>query len=268
MLVGIIFIIIIILYLFAIQPRIKGRVPMPAEQVIYYAHRGLHDKANGIPENSLPAFKQAVESGYGMELDVQLTKDGVAVVFHDITLIRMCGVEGKVSNFTYEELQKFPLAGTEEKIPTFAQVLQVVKGKMPLIVELKMERLDQSVCEVIAKILREYKGPYVVESFNPLVVYWYKKNFPEVCRGQLSEPFRCLGSEQPIVTFGLRHLLFNFITRPDFIAFHCGHPHALSRWLCTKLYGAIPVAWTVRSPQQLEKIRNKFQIYIFENFLP
>ena len=103
-----------------------------------YAHRGLHTKDQSIPENSLRAFGLAVENGYGMELDVQLSKDGQVVVFHDDTLNRICGVDKRVDEMTYEELKKLSLAGSiNDHIPLFSEVLAMVNGDTPLIVELK-----------------------------------------------------------------------------------------------------------------------------------
>ncbi|MGN0995468.1 MAG: glycerophosphodiester phosphodiesterase family protein, partial [Candidatus Ventricola sp.] len=126
------------LYLLAIMPRMAGR-PDPAPLLSRdYAHRGLHDNASDAPENSMAAFRRAVEAGYGIELDVQLTRDRVPVVFHDESLSRMCGVPGNVRDYTFDELVQFPLLRSAERIPRFEDVLTLVDGRVPLIVEIKI----------------------------------------------------------------------------------------------------------------------------------
>ena len=130
----IVILVLIVLYFLAIKPRLSRQKQWAPFKGVYYAHRGLHDNESEAPENSLPAFKKAVKAGYGIELDVQLTKDRVPVVFHDFTLERACGKPGKVYEYTYEELQQFPLFQSNERIPKFEEVLKVVDGKVPLIV--------------------------------------------------------------------------------------------------------------------------------------
>ena len=137
-----------------------------------YAHRGLHCVEDGIPENSLPAFRRAVEAGYGIELDLHLTTDGQLVVFHDDTLARVCGVSGRVDESSYPELQQLRLSGTDETIPLFSQVLEVVAGKIPMIVEVKYQKNYPDLCEKMMAMLADYPGLYCVESFHPQVIIW------------------------------------------------------------------------------------------------
>ena len=143
---------IVVLFLFLISPRWIGRPDMSRLRVDY-AHRGLHGET--IPENSLPAFARAVEEGFGIELDVQLSSDGIIMVFHDDTLARMTGAKGKLNEYTCEELQQLHLGDSEETIPTFDQVLEVVGGRIPLLIELKGESAggDGVLCEKLAKRL-------------------------------------------------------------------------------------------------------------------
>lgn len=124
---------LVLLYLFLVAPRMFKRADRTPFMNVHYAHRGLFDNDSNAPENSLAAFKKAVEAGYGIELDVQLSKDKKLVVFHDATLKRMCGVDGKVWEYTLEELKKFHLKNSKEQIPTFEEFLQVVDGKVPFI---------------------------------------------------------------------------------------------------------------------------------------
>lgn len=169
-----------VLYLLMIMPRMAGKPDTAPFQKWLYAHRGLHSNEPAqrgedmAPENSLRAFRRAVEAGFGIEMDVQMTKDHIPVVFHDFTLKRICGREGKVCDYTYEELQQFPLCGSDQRIPKFKDVLSCVDGKVPLIVELKIEATDLSVCPAADGLLAEYKGMYCIESFNPLGLFWYR----------------------------------------------------------------------------------------------
>lgn len=259
---------IVVLYLLMIMPRVLHRPDMTPFKGRFYAHRGLHDNASEAPENSMPAFKKAVEAGYGIELDIQLTKDQQVVVFHDDLLQRVCGVEGKVSDYTYEQLQEFRLCKSEERIPLFTEVLKLVDGKVPLIVEFKgNDSTDTSLCPVGAEILGNYKGLYCVESFNPLMVAWYRKNRPQVVRGQLAERFFS-NTKKTVLYFVLQNLLLNFYTKPDFIAYKWSDRKTLARKLCRRLYGTTAVTWTIQSQEALEVSRKSFDIFIFDSFIP
>ena len=259
---------IAVLYLLMIMPRVLHRPDMTPFKGRFYAHRGLHDNASQAPENSMPAFKKAVEAGYGIELDIQLTKDQQVVVFHDDLLQRVCGVEGKVSDYTYEQLQEFRLCKSEERIPLFTEVLKLVDGKVPLIVEFKgNDSTDTSLCPIGAELLERYKGLYCVESFNPIMVAWYRKNRPQVVRGQLAERFFS-NTKKTVLYFALQNLLFNFYTKPDFIAYKWSDRKTLARKLCRRLYGTTAVAWTIQSQEALEVSRKSFDIFIFDSFIP
>lgn len=258
------------LYLLAIMPRMFGRPDRSAFLQVLYAHRGLHDNEGPAPENSLAAFGRAVEAGYGIELDVQLTKDKVPVVFHDFTLRRVCGGEGKVRDYTFEELQQFRLCESGEQIPSFRQVLELVNGRVPLIIEYKAAGVDVEVCSVADRLLDSYRGLYCVESFNPMAVFWYRRHRREVMRGQLSQNHlrEKEGGYPKVLLFALQHLLFNFLTAPDFIAYNHRHHKNVSRRLCRSLYGSTAVAWTIRSAEELERHQKNFDMFIFEGFEP
>ena len=266
--IGIIAAAAVILYLLAIMPRMVHRADRKPFQGVFYAHRGLHDNEGGVPENSMKAFRKAVEAGYGIELDVQLSKDRVPVVFHDFTLNRVCGVKGKVCEYTYEELQRFRLYGTEERIPRFEDFLRMVDGRVPLIVEYKVEWTDVSVCPLADRLLQGYKGTYCIESFNPLALLWYRKNRNEVMRGQLSDAFLQEEGLKGLLYFALEHMLLNFATKPDFIAYNHKYYWTLSRQICRKLYRGLAVAWTIRSQEELDARRKDYDLFIFDSFLP
>lgn len=258
----------VILYFLAIMPRMTSRPDRTPLLGWYYAHRGFHDLEEGAPENSLKAFQRAVDKGYGIELDVQMSRDGIPVVFHDFTLKRVCGREGKVADYTCRELAGMSLCGAGEGIPTLEEVLGLVGGRVPLIVELKIERTDLSVCRAASELLEKYEGAYCVESFNPLGVFWYRRKHPEVVRGQLSDNFAAETGDRSILMQCLRHLLFNWLTKPDFIAYHWKYTGAVSRSICCRIYGAMGAAWTVRSKEQKEELEKEYELLIFENFEP
>jgi len=250
-----------------IMPRMTGRPGTVPFRGYLYAHRGLYDNASDAPENSMRAFRRAVEAGFGIELDVQMTSDHVAVVFHDFTLKRICGAEGKVCDYTYQGLQQYPLCGTDQRIPRLEDVLKLVDGKVPLIVEYKIELSDMSVCVEGNRLLSAYKGMYCIESFNPLGVFWYRRHRRDVVRGQLSDAFLKEGYQGPLYFF-LQHLLFNWLGKPDFVAYNRKYPDILSRRLCRGLYRNMAAAWTVRSQEELEAAEKDFDILIFDSFLP
>lgn len=264
----IILLLCIFLYLWAIMPRMLHKPDMKPFKQWLYAHRGLHDNLSDAPENSIKAFRKAMDAGFGIELDIQLTKDDIPVVFHDDTLERICGTNGNVRDYTYEELQQFQLCNSKEHIPRLEEVLELVDGKVPLIVELKVEWTDTSLCPIAGKLLEAYRGQYCVESFNPLAVWWFRKNCPEVVRGQLAEAFLKGEEYKGFLYFVLQHLLMNFLSRPDFVAYNHKHYHMLSRKICHKFFGSIAVAWTIKSKQELVDAKKHFEIFIFDSFLP
>jgi glycerophosphoryl diester phosphodiesterase len=228
-----------------------------------YAHRGLH---TDFPENSFKAIKLAADLGYGIEFDVHLTKDNIPVIFHDDTLIRMCGVKGYLRDYTYDELMAFRLAGTDEVIPRLDDVLKMVNGRVPLIIEYKVERNANRLCRICDRLLSNYKGLYCIQSFHPLAVRWYKMHRPRVVRGQLSEDFT--KQKLNIPYFLISHLIGNCYASPDFISYNCLHKNELSRNICRKFYKSLSVAWTVRSQEELDRISRSFDLFIFEDFIP
>lgn len=256
------------LYLWLIMPNLHWKKDEEELRQWFYAHRGLHDNTSDAPENSMAAFQKTMEAGYGMELDIQLSKDKIPVVFHDFTLKRICGVPGRVCDYTYEELQQFSLCDSQEKIPKFEEVLELVQGKVPLIVEFKIPGMDISLCPIADKLLINYKGLYCIESFHPLAVHWYRTHRPEVVRGQLSDCFMRTKGYRGLPYFIVQNLLLNFYTKPDFIAYNHLYKKGLSRRICHGLYKNMAVAWTIRDEEQLQDAHKYFDIYIFENFIP
>ncbi len=242
----------------------RQRHPAPA-LFTHYAHRGLH--GGDVPENSLAAFRRAAEAGYGIELDLQLSSDGEVMVFHDYTLERMTEAEGTLSSHTAAQLRQLRLktadgAITEETIPTLREVLAAVDGRVPLLIELKGESLDTSLCPRADEILSSYKGAYCVESFNPMLLFWYRRHRGGVMRGQLyTDVFRDRGRK--VHYFLLSLMVLNVFARPQFIACNRLYERNLCVRLVTELYRAPKFTWTVRSEE--ERARGWM---IFENIRP
>ena len=234
-----------------------------------YAHRGLHDTEK--PENSMAAFRAALENGYGIEFDIHLIKDGNLAVMHDRSLLRTTGIEGNITDLTTEELSNYHLCGTEETIPTFRQLLDLYDGKAPLIVELKPVKGNHAaLCEAACKMLDSYNGVYCLESFDPRCVYWLKKNRPDLIRGQLTEDFvhNTKSPLHPVLKFILTHQLENFLCRPDFIAYKFRDRKTISMTLCKKLWKLETVTWTLISNEEYDTAVAEGWIPIFENFIP
>ncbi len=234
---------------------------------LYYAHRGLHNTERA--ENSMSAFKAAVEGGYGIELDIRLSKDGQLVIFHDDTLERVCGRDGKVIDFTAEELATFKLCGTDDGIPLFSDLLKLVDGKVPLLVEIKEDPGVNAVSLAACEMLKGYNGDFIIESFNPLSLRTVKKNYPEVSRGILSHRYYEYEQFRKPLYFALQSLLMNFLCRPAFIAYDHKHAKSFALRSVRKLFRVPTLAWTVRSAEE-EKIarENGFDGIIFENYIP
>ena len=166
-------------YLFMILPCMKKHKNSHVFKNTLYAHRGLHDKSIGVPENTMAAFKRAVDAGFGIELDVHLCADGSTVITHDNSLKRMCGADIKVSLSNYADFKDIKILDTNETTPLFSEFLKLVDGRVPLLVELKTDDNNaDSLCRAVFEHLDCYTGAYCVESFDPRVLGWLKKTVP------------------------------------------------------------------------------------------
>lgn len=235
----------------------------------YIAHRGFHNNASENPENTLPAFERAARLGYGIEMDVQLTKDGIPVVVHDYDLKRICGINKKVEDCLYEELKQYPIYASKETIPSLREALRLVSGRVPLIIEIKVERKFRKTCEKVAEALDYYHGTYCIESFSPLAVWWFKIHRPQVLRGQLATNHRREGLKTPWFIEGiLTNCLLNGFCKPDFIAYNYRFTGTFPVTVLRKFYKCKMAAWTIKSQKELEKHKKLFDVFIFDSFLP
>ncbi len=251
-----------------------------------------------VPENTMTAFCMAVKHGFGSELDVHLAKDGSLPVFHDENLFRMCGVDGKIEDLTKERIGELKLLDTDCRIPFLEQVLDLytspaaacarpdgrcgggaVEGNscedrlhLPLIIELKAEKNAAALCAAVMECIDRYPSlNYCIESFDPRVTLWLKKNRPDVIRGQLTENF-CRSKEAVaqwgrILTFGMWCGATDIITRPDFISSRYRDRRNFIMRLRHRM-GTGQVNWTIRNHRQLERVDQEGGLSIFERFIP
>lgn len=255
-------------YIFLIMPRVSDRADMELLSTDY-AHRGLHNGA--YPENSLPAFYAAMRQGYGIELDVRLTRDGEAVVFHDATAKRMCGLGVRIEASTLSELKTLRLGGTSYTVPTLAEVLELVDGASPLLIEIKGDgNKSERLCRRVAELLDTYPGAFAIQSFDPKTLGWFKRYRPRFARGQLVCPLKSVrGRKHPrLAAFALSNMFTNVISRPDFISVNGRQIKNPSFRICVALFKCRAFVWTVRTPRQYRHVHGFGLFAIFENFNP
>lgn len=232
-----------------------------------FAHRGLYAANQSVPENSLAAFLAAVEAGYGIELDVQLTHDGQVIVFHDASLQRVCNVDARPDAFSLDELRKLSLFETGHRIPLLSEVLSLIDGRVPLIVELKFGENWQTLCEKTYALLSGYRGDVCVECFHPLPVRWFYRNAPHVLRGQLSEASRVSMRVMPwYQSIMMSRLLCNCLTHAQFSAYRIGGK-CLSARMVERL-GAMRVSWTAHADDNWAELMRTSDCIIFEHCRP
>ena len=243
-------------YLYFIKPRCRYKKKLQKFTKFHYAHRGLHGKA--LAENTQSALKAAVDKGYGIEMDVRACKDKL-IIHHDEDLNRSVGVDIALEELDYESLRNYPLFGGEETIPTLEEALEIIGGNVPLLLEIKSEKNHFENARNVQYIMDDYQGPYLIECFHPLVLLWYRLNRREVLRGQLS------GGDLEKSFFirkAMALLLFNVITRPDFISYD--KKGGFAPWLLHHI-GTPSFAYTLHSSDEK---KSYFDAEIFEGYLP
>lgn len=259
---------LMLLWLYAIAPQMKNRPDFSELAKYDYAHRGLHNAKKGIPENTLKAFRAAAEAGFGMEFDLQLTKDKQVVVHHDESLLRTCGVDKKVSALTLDELRQYPIANTDQVVPTLQETLDAVGRRVPLIVEIKGYQPAEEICPLVWEILKNYRGVFCVESFDPVAVKWFRDYQPQIVRGQLMENLKPGKNLTAFQAFAGRNLLSNFLTRPNFEAYDYHARKRPAMWVARKIFGMQEVSWTVKDWETYYALKRENCMIIFEGFEP
>ena len=261
-------VILLLLYTLLVRGR-KGHPGLEALRGWAYAHRGLY--GDGVPENSMAAFRAAMDAGYGIELDVHLLKDGSLAVIHDHALVRTTGCDGKIEDLTADQLANYSLEGTGETIPNFRDVLALYAGKAPLIIELKaIDGNHAALCEAACKAMEGYEGPWCMESFDPRCIRWLRLHRPDIIRGQLAENFMAAKSNplHPVLKFGITHQMGNFLILPDFVAYKFADRKTLGNFLVRKFWGVQGVTWTLKSKADFDAAVKEGWLPIFEGFRP
>ena len=228
------------------------------------AHRGLHNEK--MPENTIPAFENAIKNSYPIELDVQQIADGTLVVFHDKTLKRLTERDGYVKKLNKESLQEYKILGSEFSIPTFEEVLELVNGQVPLLIEIKNTGKVGELEKALWNVLKNYKGEFAVQSFNPFSLEWFKKNAPNVIRGQIASYLSDQKNMSWFKKYFLRKMSFNKkISEPHFIAYDW---HNLPNHYVNKFKDLPLLAWTVKSQEEYLATLPHCDNIIFEGFEP
>lgn len=228
------------------------------------AHRGLYNEK--YPENSLSAFKNAVKNNFAIELDVTCLADDIPVVFHDERLARMTGKDGFISGAKYSDICKLNLLGSKEKIPTLKEALDVIDGKVPVLIEIKNYGKVGTVEKSVWKVLQEYRGEYAIDSYNPYTLEWFKKNAPKIKRGQHASLF--VDKEiTGISKFFLKRMLLNKkISEPNFIVYSS---EDMPNKYLKKYYGVLPIiADAVSSDEEQQKLKDLSDNFLFDSYLP
>ncbi len=261
-------VVVFVLYFLSTMCR-RGHPGLQALRGWSYAHRGLH--GNGVPENSMAAFRGAKAAGYGIELDIHLLADGNLAVIHDAALKRTTGKDGRIEELTAGQLADLYLEGTQETVPQLCDVFKLIDGEVPLVLELKAEGDNYpKLCQAVCDALENYHGVYCLESFDPRCIMWLEKNRPDLIRGQLAENyFATPSSKLPwYLKLVLSANMMNFLTRPDFVAYRYRDRKTLGNWLCRKFWGAQGVTWTLKNKQEYDTAVSEGWIPIFEGFEP
>ncbi|MCF0122285.1 MAG: hypothetical protein HUJ74_03650 [Lachnospiraceae bacterium] len=255
----------------AIKPRISNKPDMSEMKRYDFANRGYYNIRKKIPENSLVAFNVAVEHGYGIVMDVRMSRDGVPVIFRDHQMCRMCGIDGTVEESDWEKLKECCLSRTQETIPCLSDGLKLVDGKVPVLLNLNVD-LDNYglLCARVCEVLDAYKGVFAIESSDYRVVKWLKNNRPKIIRGQMIERhIKHRGIDMTQIHDVVRYnLLTNFLTSPDFISCNIADRTMFSLMLCRLLYKVQMINWTVNNMHDYELVKTDDSIVIFEDIEP
>jgi glycerophosphoryl diester phosphodiesterase len=229
------------------------------------AHRGLHRQPD-VPENSLAAFDAAGVRGYAIELDVRLLADGALAVLHDGDTRRMTGIAGKLAALDRESLRGYRLGGTAFAIPLLGEVLDLIAGRVPVLIEIKTEGRAGAIEPAVAALLDGYRGAFAVQSFNPYAMDWFRRHRPHFPRGLLSGRLDDRPDLGWLRKTLMRNLLLFPLIRPHFIAYEFEALDPVRRHLFKTLFRVPILVWTVRSMEDWNAARRAGANAIFEGF--
>ncbi len=216
------------------------------------AHRGYHDSR--FPENSLAAFREAISRGMAIELDVLRTADGALVVFHDLTTSRLTGVDLDVQESSLAQLKALHLNGSDERIPTLGEVLELVDRRVPVLIEIKPTAKPHDVCRRVLDSMRAYQGDLAVQSFDPRVILWFRRHAPEMLRVQLATRLRNIEAPRSrLVRVLLSTMVLNAISRPSAIGYDISAAPSLALTCWRRAFSCPVLFWTVKSNQDLDR---------------
>jgi glycerophosphoryl diester phosphodiesterase len=236
------------------------------------AHRGLHDRAHGIVENMPGAVQAAIDGNFAIEVDLQLSADGEAMVHHDDELGRLTEGSGALRDMTAAELRAIRFKDTAERMMSLGDLCALVGGRAPLLIEVKSHfDGDRKLVARMAELLTCYRGPAVGMSFDPDQLLALREQMPELPRGIIAQ--RSYDDDDwnkltPAKRDSMLHLRHAFRTRPHFVAFSVKQLPALAPWLARHLFGLPLLTWTVRTPEQRDRAARYADQMIFEGFRP
>lgn len=255
----------------AVKPRLLNKPDLSEIKRYDFARRGFRGTDDEVPENSLEAFRQAIDHGYGIVMDVRITRDGVPVVFADARVDGMTGGRGTVENSTLEELKELTLGVSDETIPTLQEALDFVDGQVPVLLDLKVDHNNaDALADQVCGVVDTYDGIFAIESLDPRVLVWFRKQRNEYIRGQKVDYTHTTGSKVKnlIWDFVCSSLLLNFMTSPDYISTNIDNRKSPSLWICRMIYHVARMDWTVRNLEDYELVKTDGSTVVFEELEP
>jgi glycerophosphoryl diester phosphodiesterase len=250
-------------------PRLRTRSVLKGNRWLvdtYICHRGYHSRESVCPENSMKAFERALRRGFAIEFDIHHLADGEIAVFHDRNTYRMTGIDRLLENCDADQIGNMRLLGTDQSIPLLDHVLDLVRGDVPLLIELKNMGKAGPLEYALLQKLKGYCGTYAIQSFNPKTLLWFRYHAPLIPRGQISGSLENMGISG-CRKFFIKNLLTNPFTRPHFVSYEAA---CLPNWKTSKLLkrGVPILGWTVASLSQYRQIKRYCDNIIFEGFDP
>lgn len=227
----------------------------------YFAHRGLHNES--YPENTISAFEHAVRNGFDIEFDVRITKDNKLVVVHDNKLKRLCNSDKKVHSSTFAEIKELKILGSDQTIMLLEDVLSQIPNTTSLLIELKQSNKNKKMVKIFLDTIKNYQHRYAIHSFDPFILFWFKKMDKSIIRGQISKKY---SNKHILHGYLLTNLFFNFLVQPHFINYKFKD---LPNKLCDRQKNKrLVLSYTARNEEELLFIRDRYDNAVFEGFIP